>query len=503
MKTCIYLRKSRADEELEKKEDVDTLARHRSTLLEVAKKQDLNIVEIKEEVVSGDSITKRPKMIQLLEEVENNTYDAVLCMDIDRLGRGDMQDQGKIINTFKESKTLIITPDKTYDLNNDLDEEMTEFKTFFARRELKVITKRMQRGRVKSIEEGNFIGSVAPLGYKFKYDEYGKRHMIIDEETVPIIQIVFDMYLNGEGSFRIMKKLNTLGYRTATGQEFTENAVRRIIKNRTYCGYVTWFEYKRKGTKTRKNKESDILVCKGKHKPIISEEDWNKAQEIRKNHSIPATKNSRKLVNPLAGIVKCSQCKRTMVNTLSTYKSGNYANFIACKKCYGVGASKLEVVEGEILNALELKLQEIKKELNSTNLEVEKNESLNILEKTLTSLKNEEKELDKQKNKLHDLLERGVYDVDTFLERQQTLAGKKEEIQTAIKGTEKLINTERNNNIDYETLAKNIECALKDYKETDNIELKNKALKSVIKEVIYYKPKERLAQITLEVKFKI
>jgi chromosome segregation ATPase len=192
-----------------------------------------------------------------------------------------------------------------------------------------------------------------------------------------------------------------------------------------------------------------------------------------------------------------------MVNTLSTYKSGNYANFIACKKCYGVGASKLEVVEGEILNALELKLQEIKKELNSTNLEVEKNESLNILEKTLTSLKNEEKELDKQKNKLHDLLERGVYDVDTFLERQQTLAGKKEEIQTAIKGTEKLINTERNNNIDYETLAKNIECALKDYKETDNIELKNKALKSVIKEVIYYKPKERLAQITLEVKFKI
>ena len=74
MKTCIYLRKSRADEELEKKEDVDTLARHRSTLLEVAKKQDLNVTEIKEEVVSGDSIAKRPKMIQLLEEVENK-YD--------------------------------------------------------------------------------------------------------------------------------------------------------------------------------------------------------------------------------------------------------------------------------------------------------------------------------------------------------------------------------------------------------------------------------------------
>lgn len=218
MKTCIYLRKSRADEELEKKEKVDTLSRHRSTLLEVAKKQNLDIVEIKEEIVSGDSIAKRPKMIQLLEEVENNLYDAVLCMDIDRLGRGDMQDQGKIINTFKQSNTYIVTPDKTYNLNNELDEEMTEFKTFFARRELKVITKRMQRGRVKSIEEGNFIGSIAPLGYKFEYDKLGKRHMMIDEETTPAIKLVFDMYLKGEGAYKIMNHLNTLGYKTTAGK---------------------------------------------------------------------------------------------------------------------------------------------------------------------------------------------------------------------------------------------------------------------------------------------
>ncbi|MDY2734715.1 recombinase family protein, partial [Intestinibacter sp.] len=225
MKTCIYLRKSRADEELEKRENVDTLSRHRSTLLEVARKQNLDIIEIKEEIVSGDSIAKRPKMTQLLDEVRNKQYDAVLCMDIDRLGRGDMQDQGLIINTFKETNTIIITPDKTYNLNNDLDEEMTEFKTFFARRELKVITKRMQRGRVKSIKEGKFIGSTAPLGYKFEYDKFGKRHMIIDEETAPIIKTIFEMYLEGNGAFKIMKYLNSVGAKTSSNMEFTECAV--------------------------------------------------------------------------------------------------------------------------------------------------------------------------------------------------------------------------------------------------------------------------------------
>ena len=46
MKVCMYLRKSRQDEELEKRENTDTLARHRSTLLEVAKKQHLDIIEV-------------------------------------------------------------------------------------------------------------------------------------------------------------------------------------------------------------------------------------------------------------------------------------------------------------------------------------------------------------------------------------------------------------------------------------------------------------------------
>lgn len=502
MKTCIYLRKSRADEELEKKENVDTLSRHRSTLLEVAKKQNLNVVEIKEEIVSGDSIAKRPKMIQLLEEVENNLYDAVLCMDIDRLGRGDMQDQGRILNTFKETNTLIITPDKTYNLNNDLDEEMTEFKTFFARRELKVITKRMQRGRVKSIEEGNFIGSTAPLGYTFEYDKLGKRHMIIDEETAPAIRLVFDMYLRGEGAYKIMNQLNTLGYKTTAGKCFTECAVRRIIRNKTYCGYVTWFEYKRKGTKTRKNKGNDMIVCKGKHQAIISEDDWNQAQEIRINNQIPAKKSDRKLINPLAGIVKCSNCKHTMVASYNTGKEGPVL-YLRCKQCYEVGSSRLELIEEEIINVLKIKLKEIKDELDNTEIEDRGNKQLEMLQNTLISLDREKTELDKQKNKLHDLLERGIYDVDTFLERQQTLAAKKEEIEAAIKGTKKLLEAEVSKDIDYKELAKNIECAIEDYENTDSIELKNKALKTVIKEILYYKEKKRFAQFTLEVKFKI
>ena len=104
MDTCIYLRKSRADIEAEKEGQFETLNRHKTTLLKVAKERNLNIIDIKEELVSGEYVEHRPRMMELLEEVKNKKYDAVLVMDLDRLGRGNMQDQGLILDTFKNSE---------------------------------------------------------------------------------------------------------------------------------------------------------------------------------------------------------------------------------------------------------------------------------------------------------------------------------------------------------------------------------------------------------------
>lgn len=134
---CIYLRKSRADEELEKSiGEHETLSKHKKALLKFAKDKNLNIVEIKEEIVSGESLFFRPKMLELLKEVEDKTYTGVLVMDMQRLGRGDMKEQGVILETFKNSNTKIITPVKTYDLNNDFDEDFSEFEAFMSRKEL-------------------------------------------------------------------------------------------------------------------------------------------------------------------------------------------------------------------------------------------------------------------------------------------------------------------------------------------------------------------------------
>ena len=167
-KYCIYLRKSRADRDTQlynhSKEDV--LKRHREILLSTSRNLGIHISKIFEEVVSGDTIAARPEVQKLLSEVENNLWDGVLVVEVERLARGDTKDQGTIADTFKYSDTLIITPQKIYDPSSEFDEEYFEFGLFMSRREYKTINRRLNRGRIKSVKEGKWIAAEAPYGYR-------------------------------------------------------------------------------------------------------------------------------------------------------------------------------------------------------------------------------------------------------------------------------------------------------------------------------------------------
>lgn len=107
LNVCIYLRKSRADREAEARGEGETLARHERILLDLAKKRGYNVGAIYKEIVSGETISARPVMQQLLREVESGMWDGVLVVEVERLARGDTIDQGVVARSFQYSNTLI------------------------------------------------------------------------------------------------------------------------------------------------------------------------------------------------------------------------------------------------------------------------------------------------------------------------------------------------------------------------------------------------------------
>ena len=97
-KVAIYLRKSREDDELKG----ETLARHETMLTEYCARNNLHIAKTYKEIVSGESIANRPEMQKLLDDVAAGQYDGVVCIEIERLSRGNQIDQCEILEVFKK-----------------------------------------------------------------------------------------------------------------------------------------------------------------------------------------------------------------------------------------------------------------------------------------------------------------------------------------------------------------------------------------------------------------
>jgi site-specific DNA recombinase len=468
-KVCIYLRKSRADIEAEARGEMETLSKHRRTLMEIAKARNYSVVKIREELITAENIADRPEMKALLKEIKSSMYDGVMVMDIDRLCRGKLQDQGEILDAFKDSGTKIITPMKTYDLNNEWDEEYSEFEAFMARKELKLITRRMQRGRIRAVNDGKYIGTYPPFGYKFEYIN-NERVLVPHPDQVPVVKMIFEMYVNGLGGHKIAYKLNELGYKSATGIEWKMASIMSCVKNPVYCGILRW------------DTKEGRIYRKGKHEPLIPEELFKKAQDIlqRKTH-VPY---NLKIANPLAGLVICAYCRGRMIQR--PYKTVD--DHIMCIQCNQNKSSKTKYIEEKIINELRNMLSE---NINRNKRTAKTSDTLNGLKKQLSVLQNELSEIHKQKNSLHDFLEKGIYSIETFLGRETILNKKITETKCNIDNTKASIETEEKRLHSKGNVIPLLPNALKMYAATTDPLKKNSILKEFVTYVEYKKEKHQ------------
>lgn len=508
MPYVVYLRKSRADAEAEARGEGETLARHEKALLDLAKYSHLNITAIYREIVSGDTIAARPVMQRLLSEVERGAWEGVLVMEVERLARGDTIDQGIVAQTFKLTNTKIITPSKTYDPQNEYDEEYFEFGLFMARREYKTINRRLQRGRLTSVQEGKYVGSKAPYGYRrVKLEhETGYTLEIIPEEA-NIIRIIYDLYTTGEldadGTYKrlgvslLARRLNALKAPTRTGGNWTLSTIRDILINPVYCGKIRWnwrphtkkmINGKLSVQRPRTTQEKCIIV-NGLHPPIISEETFTRAQEFMRLNPPRPVGERYTVSNPLAGLVICGKCGRHMVRR--PYSHPDTPPSLMCPSvfCNNV-SSNFYLVEQRVLDSLrgwlgEYRLTWKADAPHNISLLTQKRHTEQCLTKELAAL-------NQQLDNVHNLLEQGIYSTEQFLMRSRVLSEKIQTTRDNLQSLQKEITLETAREESRKTIIPKVEHLLTVYADLPDAKAKNDMLKSVLEKIIY--TKERSAR---------
>ncbi len=476
MYVAMYLRKSRAEELSDSLEE--TLQKHRRRLEALAQELELTVAQVYEEVVSGESLCTRLQMLQLLAHVEEGRYGAVLCMDIDRLGRGGMADQGIIFETLKKAGTKIITPRKTYDLNNELDEEYTEFEAFIARRELKLIKRRMQRGVKASLENGGYLSN-PPYGYCRAMSRKTPTLAVVEEEAA-FVRMMFDLYVNQNcGCQVIAQTVTALGAVPRRGSSFSRATVRKILHNPVYIGQTVWNQntYSKEGGRriVSANTPEQWQITPGLHPPIISKELFEAAQKVGEQRK-KAPCRSKQVQNPLAGLITCERCGFAMQRR--PLPQGEH---LLCPTKGCCRSTRLDRVETALLKAVyPLFSSLLVTPANCAPLEEENR--LVQLRCQLDMAQKEERRLLQQENRLCDLLEQGVYTPEVFnrrrgllREQRQALMTQKEEISQEL-----VYLTEKKKNPEPPQTVWQIYCAAPP-------EGKNRLLKTVISHGRYFK----------------
>ena len=481
----MYLRKSRADDTNESVEEV--LAKHELMLQNYAKQQfneEIPEAQIYREVVSGETIADRPQIQKVLHLIEDKNIKGVLVVEPARLTRGDLIDCGTIINSFKYSNTLIITPTKIFDLNKttggiNYDEKILKMELTNSNEYLEYTKLIMNRGKRLSAEKGNYIGSVSPYGYNRVTKD--KSHTLeINEFEAEAVKLIFKLYLDGWGYKSISDELERMGYFPRNAKHWNQRVLHDMLKNEHYIGKIVY--YRKKEYKTMENgrmvkktkKGGEYLIFEGKHEAIIDEETFKLAKEKMDNN--PRVNYNKELVNPFAGLLYCKKCGKSIIFRRHGQRCQDRFLCSGQRYCHTKSAIA-DVLFNNIIEALNNILSDFEIKIQQTYDDQEA-----LYHKRIKDLEKERIKLDKKQDELYDLLENKIYTREVFLKRNAKL-------QEEIKKLDSMIIQMKQKTfekIDYQEKATKLSEAIATLQDdTIKAETKNKLLKQIINRIEY------------------
>jgi len=340
------------------------------------------------------------------------------------------------------------------------------------------LSRETMRGLMFNAKQGLNAGGFAPLGYKIVE---GK--LVINEDERPIVELVFNRYVEGHSLMSIANELNDLGYRTRRGKLFKASSFSDLLSNEKMTG--TYVYNKRIGNSRGKKishqykDENEIVKIPDCFEPIISKDVFKKAQEIRQSKMYKGGRAKAKETYLLSGLIYCGECEPRDDGILYSF-SGNrrkgkdrpkYVSYRCSQRRYKCQNKEIrkEYIEDYVLDELEKKIfteKGIKYIVVGINKLLSQSNDENTSK--IRSIEKNIKELDNQVDNILNAIKKGIFD-DSFTEelnnlrlQKSRLVEKLDETRSSIKVIEPVSSQSIKDMInefkDYLTERNSVEC---------------------------------------------
>ena len=344
---AVYLRLSREDGD---KTESDSIANQR-LLIENYLSDKPFLQFFREYVDDGytGSNFERPGFIKMMEDIKRQKVNCIIVKDLSRFGRNYIEVGRYIEKKFPAMGIRFIAINDQYDNakeSGDAEQIIVPFKNLINDAYCRDISIKVRSQLDVKRKNGKFIGSFAAYGYL--KDPKDKNHLIVDEYAAEIVQLIFNLKLDGFSALAIAEELNKMGvlppmeykrmlgynynsgFRTSTTPSWGAKSVIRILENELYTGVMVQGKNQKINYKVKKSRavsSEQWIRVQDTHEAIIPRTYFDRVQEIMRldTRTAPSEKN----VYPLSGLVRCGDCEQNMVRR-STAKKNKVYYYLHC-----------------------------------------------------------------------------------------------------------------------------------------------------------------------------
>ena len=323
-----------------------------------------------DEGISGTSVKKREDFLRMVDDAKKKKFDLILTKEISRFSRNTLDSIKYTQELLSNGVGVHFLSDNINTFQPDSELRLTIMSSI-AQEEIRKLSERVRFGYKRSVEKGIVPGSNNIYGYT-----KNKGKLVIDEEQAKFIRLIFETYVSENiGVHRLGFKLfDEYGVTNYSGKPIAGTVIKNIIRNPKYKGYFcahkeTTVDYHDRKRKRFKRDEWIVYKDNETCPPIVSEELWDKANEIldaRSKKHDQINKNNKYNKFPFSGLMHCYFDGATFVR--GTYQIGKgdrsrRRKFWACNNYRIHGKKKTEGCNSPVLYYEEL-VEVCKKILN-------------------------------------------------------------------------------------------------------------------------------------------
>lgn len=269
-----------------------------------------------DEGMTGTKIN-RNGFTKMIQDAKAGKIDIIITKSLSRFARNTV-DCLKTIREMKAINVDIYFEEQNIHTLSSNGEFLISLLAGYAQEESRQCSENTLWRVRKNFKEGKPYGGASMLGYKL---EKGKFTVVPEEAE--IVRKIFDLYLAGNGFCKIARILTNEGIKSYIGKAWNKSTLGEIISNVTYTGNLHLQKTYRENhmtKKTIKNKgEKPLYIVEGNHEPIISQEIFDKAQEIRKAKAVGKSGKRNGPAYPFTGLIYCGECGHLFKHKTTKY----------------------------------------------------------------------------------------------------------------------------------------------------------------------------------------